>query len=163
MRVIAQQAVCCTIESMPTCLLPQEGTPQLPVFESDRAGLFITAYYVSGKADWQLRIIFSWLLCRLDCAWIGTGLADVRPYPLTHPFSINIAEAAEPWSVASAEAPLSSLTAEQIASGRRWSAKVVLMSGMQASALHAADPKDFQVTISVVSLCPLAAPPRHPL
>jgi len=74
----------------------------------------------------------------------------VHPYPLKHPFGISIAEAAEPRSVASVEAPQTSLTAEQIASGRRWSAKVVLVSGMPASALHAADPKDFQVTVSAV-------------
>ncbi len=92
-----------------------------------------------------------WLLCRLDCTWVGAGLADVRLYPLTHPFGFNIAEATEPRSVAPAEAIQTSLTAEQIASGRRWSAKVVLMSGMRASAVHAAHPKDFQVTVSATS------------
>ena len=114
-----------------------------PPSHSDNAGLFATAVPQARVAHNSV----SWLPRRLECTWVGAGLADVRPYPLTHALGFNLIEAAEARSVVSVEAPQSSLTAEQITSGRRWSAKVVLMSGMRASALHAADPKDFQVTV----------------
>lgn len=42
--------------------------------------------------------------------------------------------------------PQSILTDEEVASGRLWSAKVVLVSGIAEDALHAADAKHFQVT-----------------
>ena len=76
---------------------------------------------------------------------MGAGLADVRPLLLTHAFGFNIAEAPDARPATPVEAPESTMTAEELASCRRWSAKVILFSGVAASALHATDKDKFQV------------------
>ena len=96
-----------------------------------------------------LKLTSTWgmhMFCRLDCLWVGAGLADVHPVPLIHAFGFTIAEASASRPAAQTEAPNSTLMAEEVASGCRWSAKVVLFSGVEASALHANDNSEFQVT-----------------
>jgi hypothetical protein len=48
-------------------------------------------------------------------------------------------------AAAAAAAKASSLTPAEIVSGRRWSAKVLLLSGVPPAVLHAEDYKSFQV------------------
>ena len=76
--------------------------------------------------------------------------------PLTHAFGFTIAKASDSRPFAPIEVPESTMTAEQVASGRRWSAKVVLFSGVAASALHATDNNEFQVRVRQLSV-------QHPL
>lgn len=84
-------------------------------------------------------------VCRLECCWVAEGLADAEPYPLTHPVGFNISREATDREPAPVADPQSILTEEEVSSGRLWSAKVVLMSGILEEALHAADAKHFQV------------------
>ena len=67
---------------------------------------------------------------------------------LTRPLGFDIDEAGAVRSPALLAAPGETLTDFQIASGRRWSTKVVLMSGVRASALHARDDPQFKVMVS---------------
>ena len=94
---------------------------------------------------------------RLDCLWVGVGLADVRPFPLTNDFGFTIATASDDRHTAPAEAPKHAMTAGQVADGRRWSAKVVLFSGVSASALHATAESEFQVQTPL--FCCACVPP----
>ena len=97
-----------------------------------------------------------WLFCRLDSVWVCAGLSEMRPYPLDRPLGFKLADAVTSRPTAPKEAPNRNFTHDEIASGRRWSAKVVLVSGIRASALHAADKAKFQVTVSACLLAGLA-------
>ena len=111
----------------------------------------------------QTDVDWDWLPCRLDSVWVGAGLSDVCPYPLTRPLGFKVAEDAASRPAAPTEAPGQTFTDAQIASGRRWSAKVVLMSGVRASALHATDKAKFQVTVLACLLSALALGPSRTL
>lgn len=76
---------------------------------------------------------------------MAEGLADANPYPLTHPVGFNIAAEAVDREPVPVVVPQSILTEEEEASGRLWSARVVLVSGIAEEALHAANSKHFQV------------------
>ena len=82
-------------------------------------------------------------------------LAGANPYPLTHRLGFNIAEEAIVLELAPSGDPLSILTGDEVASGRQWSAKVMLMSGIAAEALHSKDSRQFQVGRQDMVICNL--------
>lgn len=92
---------------------------------------------------------------RLKANWVTT-LPEDHPYPLTHPFTIRIGKpegtlAASPASTSapapagSQQLPTCGLSEEQQMSGRWWSAKVLLISGIHQTALHHPEARHFQV------------------
>lgn len=66
-------------------------------------------------------------------------------YPLTEPLSFTIAKDVEALEPAPVAAPDSGLSPAEQAAGRHWSAKVVLVAGLDPARAFAADAKSFQV------------------
>ena len=109
--------------------------------------------------------------CRLEACWLDTLADDQMPIPLDRPFAFNILKPAE-GPAAAADASVSAgatqssgcvavLDEADIASGRRWSVRVVPYSGIPDHALNMPDAKYFQVrgsrctVIGAVGCCDL--------
>lgn len=86
-------------------------------------------------------------------------MGDHNPLQLTHPIAFNVSKpdaskpedgSPAPMAVDGEARSQDQLSAAERASGKRWSAKVVLFSGIAAQALYTEDAKNFQVGAKVL-------------
>lgn len=75
-------------------------------------------------------------------------------YPLTKPLSFTLAKDVEATDPTPVVAPNSGLSPAKQATGRHWSAKVVLVAGLDPARAFAADAKSFQVRKMLQVCCP---------